>query len=104
MVYVHYASFQYTGLVTFPETSTKSDALCPSISEIESIGMYVYRLITWSTTLNLCHDGLQDVGKVERLEAVLATYEIVYRGSVRNVGLSTSILGPSTSYPSPSIS
>ena len=66
--------------------------------------MYVYRLITWYGKLRkqqlsvkmsmerdilwptlhliLCHGGLLEVGKVERLETTLAEDEITYHGSV----------------------
>ena len=46
-------------------------------------------------TLNLCCDGLQEVREVQRLEATLVEYEIVYRESVKDVGSSMIIPSPS---------
>jgi hypothetical protein len=53
------------------------------------------RYIVTNTMLNLCNDRLQEV---ERLETTLAEDKIVYRGSVKDVGPSTSISSPSMSY------
>lgn len=85
--------------------------------------MYVYRFITWykrlrkqqqlsmkvsmrdeighnvaNTTLNLCHEGLQEVRKDVRLEVLLTKDKIVYNGNVGDTGLSTNISGLSTSF------
>jgi len=54
------------------------------------------RCIVTNTMLNLCHDRLQDV---ERLETTLAEDKIVHHGSVRDVSRSTSISSPPMSYP-----
>jgi hypothetical protein len=53
-----------------------------------------------STTLNLYYGGLQEV---EHLKVVLTEDKVAYRESVGDVGLSTSIQGPSTINPGPSI-
>jgi len=57
-----------------------------------------------NTTLNVCRGELHKVWKVEHLEATLAEDNIAYRESIRDVGSSTSVLGPSTSDPCPSMS
>ncbi|KAJ6858479.1 hypothetical protein NC652_040921 [Populus alba x Populus x berolinensis] len=54
--------------------------------------------IVLNTTLNLYRDGLQEVGEVERFEAALTKDEIAYYESVKDVGSSTSDLGPSMSW------
>lgn len=56
------------------------------------------RCIVANTMLNVCHDGLHEVGEVEHLKATLTENEIAYHNSV------TSVLGPSTSNPCPSMS
>ena len=53
--------------------------------------------IVVNTSLNLYHDGLQEVGEVKRLETTLAKDEIAYCESVEDVGPSTSIPSSSTS-------
>jgi hypothetical protein len=57
--------------------------------------------IDWYTTLNLYHNGFQEVREVEHLEVTLTKYEIIYCESNRDVGLSTSVPGPFTSVPGP---
>jgi hypothetical protein len=55
------------------------------------------RCIIANITFNLCCDGLQKIGEIERLELTLAEDEVVYRKSVRVVGPSTSVSDPSMS-------
>jgi hypothetical protein len=57
-----------------------------------------------TTMLNLCRGGLQEVGEVERLKAVLVKDKIAYHESVGDVGPSMSIPSLSTNNPSPSMS
>jgi hypothetical protein len=61
-------------------------------------GVNEMRCIIANTTFNLCCDGLQKVGEVERLELTLAEDEVAYRRSVRVVGPSTSVSDPSMSW------
>jgi hypothetical protein len=42
MTFVHYTSFYYTNLITFPKISTKFDILYLSISKTESISIHYY--------------------------------------------------------------
>ena len=61
-------------------------------------GINELRCIIANTTFNLCCDGLKKIREVERLELTLAEDEVVYRGSVRFVGPSTSVSNPSMSW------
>jgi hypothetical protein len=67
-------------------------------------GVNEMRCIMANTTLNVCRGELHEVGEVEHLEATLAEDDISYRESVGDVGSSTSVLGPSTCDPCPSMS
>ena len=57
------------------------------------------RCIMTNTTLNICHNGLQETEEVECLEAASIKDEIAYRESVGDTVPSTSILGISMSVP-----
>ena len=58
-------------------------------------GVNEIRCIVANTTLNLCSGGRQEVREAGCLEVALTEDDFAYRGSVEDVGLSTSI--PSSS-------